>query len=200
MSTVAKFKQALAIEYEKYKANGPGTPDVSLDEGLELLQASKDMCASFQIQKNDNLLSETLFDLEISTYPDLNDMVEKNKTYDKIYAIYKEHRETVKDFSVVAWSKLDTNNLTTTAEKFVTMVKRLEKNLPHCDSYPPFVKLRNTVEGFKVSIPFIQELSHKAIQERHWKRIMDETGKDLGDINLKTITLSKVFDLELHLH
>jgi dynein heavy chain len=60
--------------------------------------------------------------------------------------------------------------------------------------------LRNTIEGFKVSIPFIQELKHPAIQERHWKRIMEETGKDLGDINLKTITLSKVFELELHLH
>jgi dynein heavy chain, axonemal len=153
----------LAIEYEKYKANGPGTADVSLDEGLELLQASKDLCASFQIQKNDNLLSETLFDLEISTYPDLNDMVEKNKTYDMIYEIYREHRETVKDFSVIAWSKLDTNNLTATAEKFLTMVKRLEKKLTNPESYAPFVKLRATVEGFKVSIPFIQELSHKAI-------------------------------------
>ena len=60
--------------------------------------------------------------------------------------------------------------------------------------------MRNTIEGFKVSIPFIQELKHPAIQERHWKRIMEETGKDLGDINLKTITLSKVFELELHLH
>lgn len=26
---------------------------------------------------------------------------------------------------------------------------------------------------------------------------MEETGKDIGEINLKTITLSKVFDLEL---
>lgn len=26
---------------------------------------------------------------------------------------------------------------------------------------------------------------------------MEETGKDLGEINLKTLTLSKVFDLEL---
>ena len=60
--------------------------------------------------------------------------------------------------------------------------------------------MRNTIEGFKDSIPFIQELKHPAIQERHWKRIMEETGKDLGDINLKTITLSKVFELELHLH
>ena len=29
------------------------------------------------------------------------------------------------------------------------------------------------------------------------KKIMEETGKDMGEINLKTITLSKVFELEL---
>jgi len=29
---------------------------------------------------------------------------------------------------------------------------------------------------------------------------MEETGKDIGEINLKTITLSKVFELELHNH
>ena len=40
-------------------------------------------------------------------------------------------------------------------------------------------------------------LKSPAIQDRHWKRIMEETGKDLGDINLKTLTLSKVFELEL---
>lgn len=79
MTGVAKFKKELAVEYEKYKTSGPGCSDVSLDEGLDLLSASKDLCATFTIQKNDNLLSETLFDLEISTYPDLNDMVEKNK-------------------------------------------------------------------------------------------------------------------------
>ena len=68
------------------------------------------------------------------------------------------------------------------------------------ESLHPFVKLNKTIEGFKTSIPFIVELKHPAVQERHWKRIMEETGKDLGDINLKTITLSKVFELELHLH
>lgn len=47
MSGVLKFKQDLAIEYEKYKANGPGTSEVSLEEGVELLQASKDLCMAF---------------------------------------------------------------------------------------------------------------------------------------------------------
>jgi dynein heavy chain len=200
MTGVAKFKKELAAEYEKYKAGGPGTAEITLDEGLDLLQASKDLCATFTIQKNDNLLSETLFDLEISTYPDLNDMIEKNKIYDSIYDIYKDHRETVKDFSVISFLKLDINNLQTSADKFVGMTKRLEKKLKNPEGIQPYVKLRNTVEGFKTSLPFIQQLSHPAIQARHWKRIMEETGKDIGEINLKTITLSKVFELELHLY
>ena len=196
-----KFKKELEVEYEKWKTHGPGSSDVGLDEGLELLEKSKQLCKDFTDIKNDNLLSETLFDLEISTYPDLNEMIEKNKVYSMIYAIYKEHRESVKEFSVVAWSRLDINGLTTSADKFVTQVKRLEKKLqPRAEGIHPFVKLRNTIEGFKTSLPFIQELRHPAIQERHWKRIMEETGKDLGEINLKTITLSKVFELELHLH
>lgn len=125
-------------------------------------------------------------------------MIEKNKTYDLIYDIYKDHREAVKDFSVVAWSKLDINQLQTSADKFVGLAKRLEKKLKNPEGIHPFVKLRATVEGFKTALPFISKLSHPAIQARHWKRIMEETGKDIGEINLKTITLSKVFELELH--
>lgn len=59
------------------------------------------------------------------------------------------------------------------------------------------MKLRETITGFKDSLPLIEQLKNPAIQERHWKRIMEETGKDLGEINLKTLTLSRVFELEL---
>lgn len=89
-----------------------------------------------------------MFDLPISTYPDLNDMIEKNKIYDMIYQIYILHRESVKDFSVIAWSKLDIANLTSTADEFVRKVKQLEKKLKNPDGISPFQKLRNTIEGF----------------------------------------------------
>jgi hypothetical protein len=59
------------------------------------------------------------------------------------------------------------------------------------------VKLKTTIIGFKESLPLIEKLKHPSVQERHWKKIMEETGKDLGEINLKTITLSKVFELQL---
>jgi len=65
------------------------------------------------------------------------------------------------------------------------------------ESMPPFIKLRETVVGFKESLPLIEQLKSPAIQERHWKKIMEETGKDMGEINLKTLNLKTVFELEL---
>jgi len=61
----------------------------------------------------------------------------------------------------------------------------------------PYNKLKETISGFKDSLPLIEMLKHPSVQERHWKRIMEETGKATGEVNLKTMTLSKVFDLEL---
>lgn len=200
MTGVAKFKKELALAYEQYKTEGPGTAEITLDEGLEKLVASKEQCNTFTIQKNDNLLSETLFDLEISTYPDLNDMIAKNQIYDQIYDIYKDHRETVKEFSVGTFVKLEINNLMMSADKFVSLVKRLEKKLRNPEGIHPFVKLRAAVDGFKTSLPFMHQLNQPYITARHFKRMMEETGKDIGEINLKTMTLAKVFELELHNH
>lgn len=65
---------------------------------------------------------------------------------------------------------------------------------------PPYIKLQEAIKGFADSLPLIQQLSDPSVVERHWKRIIDETGKDIGEINLKTFTLQKVFELELQNH
>ena len=79
---VNKFKKELEEAYERYKLHGPGASHVGLEEGVDLLQNSKDQCGIYKQQKDENVLSETLFDLEISNYQSLNDMIEKNKIYD----------------------------------------------------------------------------------------------------------------------
>ena len=83
------------------------------------------------------------------------------------------------------------------AEQIVKTVTRLGTKLPGAESMSPFIKLREETLGFRDSLPLIEMLKSPSIQERHWKRIMEETGKDLGEINLKTLTLSKVFDMKL---
>jgi dynein heavy chain len=76
-------------------------------------------------------------------------------------------------------------------------VRKLGNKLPGADQMFPYTKLRDQINGFKESLPLIEQLKQPAILERHWKRIMEETGKASGEINLKTMTLGKVFELEL---
>jgi dynein heavy chain len=194
---VETFKGKIKDEYDQYMSKGPGTPSVSLEEGAELLTASKDKIRSFNRIREENVLAEKLFNLPISKFPELIAMEEANKKYDLIYGIYKEHVNQLKEFSVLSWSKLDANQLVSSAEHFERQVKKLQSKLQQAESIHPFVKLRETITGFKDSLPLIEQLKNPAIQERHWKRIMEETGKDLGEINLKTLTLSRVFELEL---
>jgi len=103
----------------------------------------------------------------------------------------------MKDFALGSWNKLDAAQLIAAASKFESLVKKLGNKLPGADGMFPYTKLREQVTGFKESLPLIEMLKNPAIHERHWKRIMEETGKASGEINLKTMTLGKVFELEL---
>jgi dynein heavy chain len=106
----------------------------------------------------------------------------------------------MQDYSTQTWTKLDAAQLKTTADQFERSVKKLANKLPGAESMSPYIKLRETVTGFKNSLPLIEMLKHPAILERHWKRILEETGKGGGEINPKSLTLSKVFELELQNH
>ena len=87
--------------------NGPGTSSVSLERGMELLQASKLKIKQFNQDREENVLAEKLFNLEISKYPELIAMEEANKKYDEVYSVFDDYQKKIKDFSSMSWSKLD---------------------------------------------------------------------------------------------
>ena len=104
---VETFKGKIKDEYDQYMSKGPGVSSVSLDDGLELLQNSKDKVRSFNKIREENVLAEKLFNLPISKFPELIAMEEANKKYDLIYGIYRDQVNQLKEFSVLSWSKLD---------------------------------------------------------------------------------------------
>lgn len=108
---VETFKQKIKDEYEVYISKGPGTSAITLEEGVEILNQSKEKIKAFNKTREENVLAEKLFNLPISKYPELIQMEESNKRYDQIYNIYKEHKSQINDFSGMSWSKLDANQL-----------------------------------------------------------------------------------------
>jgi dynein heavy chain, axonemal len=88
---VEEFKTKIKQEYEAYMAKGPGTNNVNLDEGMDLLEASKRKVREFNGIREENVLAEKLFNLPISKYPELIQMEETNKKYSVIYDVYKDY-------------------------------------------------------------------------------------------------------------
>ena len=194
---VKQFIEEIKKVYEKYMEEGPGSENITLEKGLELLEASKEQVNQFNKIREQKVRAQKLFDRPISKYDELIKMEEQNKRFDLIYSIYKDHQNQVRDWSQKSWSKLDIQELTKGADEFEKKVRRLPNKNQGIDQLPPYGKLKSTVSGFKESVPLIEKLKAPSIQERHWQKIMAQTGHDLGQLDLKTITLSKVFELEL---
>jgi len=146
------------------------------------------------------VLSENLFGLPISQFDELIKMENENEKFTLIYEIFKENQERRAEWAVITWQRLEYDVLESGANEFDKQVRKLEKSQKDIDKLHPFIKLKAAIKGFKDSLPLIRNLTDPAVIERHWKRIMEETGKDIGEINLKTFTLSKVFELELQFH
>jgi dynein heavy chain len=68
---VVAFKEKIKELYEEYKEKGPGSHETSLDDGLILLANFKQRTADFNKRKDELINAERLFNLPLSTFPEL---------------------------------------------------------------------------------------------------------------------------------
>lgn len=57
--------------FKDYKYNGPGSPETSLDKGLDLLSEYKEIVLELNKKKDELVLAEKLFNLPISVFTEL---------------------------------------------------------------------------------------------------------------------------------
>ena len=68
---VAEFKKGLAQLHQQYKLEGPSAPQTNLDEGLRLIEYYKEKIIELNKRKEELVLAEKLFNLNISSFPEL---------------------------------------------------------------------------------------------------------------------------------
>jgi dynein heavy chain, axonemal len=193
---VYTFKSQLKGLEQDYKLHGPGAPETTLDKGLELLEHYRQMTSELNKKKDELVLAEKLFNLDISTFPELVYIENENKKVKKLYDEYREIKQSITDWSAMLWSKLDSDLLKTGSERFDKRRRVLE---PEFKEHPTFQKLAAKIIEFKQSIPLIQMLKGASITERHWEKLMKET-KQKFELNIKTITLEQVWHCSMKIY
>ena len=192
---MARFKTALAELHQQYKAEGPSSPNTDLDDGLKLIEFFKERSLELNKRKEELVLAEKLFDLSISSFPELVAIDEENKNLQPLYDLYKEVKGIIKDYSATLWMKLDAEQLQKAIDKLYNQMRR-KLSQKYSPEHPVYRQLNERILAFKNSIPLIILLKNGSITDRHWGKLMSLTGKKF-EASIKTMTLSQVFDMKL---
>ena len=139
------------------------------------------------------VLAQKLFDMEITSYPQLSQVEAEIKKLAQVYAVYAEQAEAVRQYSTWLWSELDVTKMMTGTDDILNKLRKL-KHLKHL---PIYENVEREVQGFHNSLPLMKDLKSDALRKRHWTQLMEVTNQQF-DMDPKTFTLGSMFTMQLH--
>uniref|UniRef100_A0A0G4IFQ9 AAA+ ATPase domain-containing protein n=1 Tax=Chromera velia CCMP2878 TaxID=1169474 RepID=A0A0G4IFQ9_9ALVE len=194
---VGTFKEDCKKIYKEFVDEGPGAAGVSLEEGVELMARFTTELSNFQAKREALVKAETLFLLPLTNYPELIAMERDLRTLKVVYDLFGEFSNDISEWNNISWAKLDTPALSRSTDEFSKKARRIQKENRAAADSAPFLKLEEQIQAFKNSVPLIEMLKHDAVRPQHWKKLIALAGGDF-EVDLKKLTVSQVFDLQLH--
>lgn len=91
------------------------------------------------------------------------------------------------------WDKIDVEVLTEATKQLIKETKTLNKAVR---LYEVFRLLEEELKAMLTALPLVQDLHHPAMRPRHWKQLMQATGKEF--VMDEKFCLGDLLDLELH--
>lgn len=161
-------------------------------QGLELMREFGDELEEHMKMREQLVLAEKLFDMPLTSYPELGTVEASMKKLSQIYDVYKGHVDAVASYSSMLWSELDINKMTQSTEDVMLSLKKLK----HLKTVPTYEMVEHTIQGFQHSLPLMADLKSEALRKRHWDQLMHVTGRNF-DMDPKTFTLANMFAMNL---
>jgi dynein heavy chain len=193
---VEDFQREVRTLKEKFR-EGPGNPNIQLEKGLVLIEILKEKLEEMRNQRDYLVLSEKLFNLPISTFPDLTELESEMASIGKIFEVFGDWQKNTHKWSQTLWSEIPLEEMKKkTAEFSVTLIdkRQFASDLQQMPAHKAVVE---KVKAFKDSIPLFTYLKSDALRTRHWEALMQETGVNL-DLNPNSFTLKNLIELNLY--
>ena len=161
-----------------FVANGPMVEGVPPMEAAERMRKFKRLYEERQRKWDSYCEGEELFGLPITQYPELEACKSELELLDKLYSLYVNVVQTIKNYGADMWTDVVANieNMTETATGFQNSCKRMPKALRDWDAY---AELKKTIDDFFEVLPILQQCSNPSMRKRHWEAIQSVCGKTI---------------------
>eukprot|EP00392_Amoebophrya_sp_AT5.2_P015403 g15605.t1 len=196
ITTVNNYKKDVHDFRANYEKNGPMVDGIPPKQAVERLKRFREEYQIRERKQQIYFLGEDLFGLPHQQYPKLDKTKGELEYLGQLYDLYVVVLDTIKDWKDYLWA--DTPAAVETmqgeTEKFAGKCKRMPKILRE---WPAYLELKKEIDDFSEVLPLLTELAKPSIQPRHWKQVMDLTGKELP-IESDTFKLQNLIDAKLN--
>jgi len=194
LEEITDFKVKMADFAERFENEGPSTIGDDLESGLQKMKEFSKVLIAHDSNRLELANAEKLFGLEVTAYPRLVKAKTEMEGLTLIYELYERQMKARDEWAQTLWSNLNVDSLTEGIEGFLKDAKKFP---PHVRQMTVARALQKKMLEFKNAIPLFVDLKNEALRDRHWKSLMDKTGKSF-DMNPETFTLGALFDMGLH--
>lgn len=191
-SNVLEFKKEIqSLRNDFY--TGPNDPKTELQEGLKQLDRLRNRLVKIQETREYLVRSEKLFELKITSYPDLVEVERDMASVGKIYDLYREWKVLLDKWSKTMFDQVPIEEMKKHTKIFLG---RLRKDFTkEEENHHTHNALRYLIDSFKKSIPLFENLKSEALRDRHWEELMKKTGVEFDP---KSATLQNLIDMQLY--
>eukprot|EP00392_Amoebophrya_sp_AT5.2_P000469 g470.t1 len=196
ITTVNSFKKDVRAFREHYEKNGPMVRGIPPAQAVERLRRFQEEFDIRQRKRQIYRLGEDLFGLPHQQYPALDKTASELSYLSQLYDLYVVVLDTIKEWKELLWLDVPDHmeKMSATTEKFQARCKRMPKVLRDWEAYH---ELKKQIDDFSEVLPLFVELSKKSIMARHWKQVMELTGKELS-VESDTFKLQSLIDANLN--
>ena len=182
-------------EFEKYNERGP-LNDIDLPTGYTILMESYEKLNELKQRKDDIVGSQKLFNLPITTFPEINDMYEKNAKVEPIYKAYHEFEVFFNDQQDKTWSKLEVPVLEKKNDELLKLKREFDRK--GLSSLLPYKKYEDVRENFNDNLKdIIMLLKAPVVNERNFGEFIKENRPGRLVVKFDVMTLRDVMKLDL---
>jgi dynein heavy chain len=170
-SKVNEFESKLKEERSRYTNEGPGTPTLSLENGLTIFEEWKVKLDSLQSMKNTLTISEDLLDVIQNTeFPDLQFIQESMAELGLIYQLFEDLQSLLQTQKSVTWQNI---NIDTFDQTVSTYLQNMMMDVPRHHNLPIWEKLHTKIVDLRNNLHILQRLRGESIRDRHWRKLSD---------------------------
>jgi dynein heavy chain, axonemal len=157
------------------------------------MRTYRDELNKLEVEKQELTNAEKLFNLPITSYPELFIVQKEMKNLERLYQLYEQQAKARLQWSETLWRDLDVLLLIDGIENYVRELKNMPREIKGM-AISKILELN--MKEFRESLPLMLDLKNEALRERHWRILMKETNIEF-DMNPETFTLENLFQMNL---